>query len=269
MINPQPATPAAPVVGTITQPTCSVSTGSVVLSGLPASGWTLIRTPGGVINSGTGTSTTISDLSSGSYTYTVTSNAGCISASSLPVVINPQPATPAAPVVGTITQPTCSVSTGSVVLSGLPASGWTLIRTPGGVINSGTGSSTTISDLSSGSYTYTVTNLAGCISASSLPVVINPQPATPAAPVVGTITQPTCSVSTGSVVLSGLPASGWTLIRTPGGVINSGTGSSTTISGLASGNYTYTVTNSVGCTSTASNPVVINAQPVTPGAPEI
>ena len=39
--------PAPPSTGTITQPTCAVPTGSVVLNGLPASGtWTLTRNPG-------------------------------------------------------------------------------------------------------------------------------------------------------------------------------------------------------------------------------
>ena len=67
-----------------------------------------------------------------------------------------------------------------------------------------------------GTYTYTVTNAAGCISSPSGSIVINAQPATPAAPTVGTITQPTCSIATGSVVLNGLPATGtWTLTRTP------------------------------------------------------
>ena len=45
--------PTAPTVGTITQPTCAISTGSVVIRGLPASGtWTLTRTPGGTTTPG-------------------------------------------------------------------------------------------------------------------------------------------------------------------------------------------------------------------------
>ena len=80
----------------------------------------------------------------------------------------------------------------------------------------GTGTTTTISGLAPGTYTYTVTNAAGCTSVASANVVINAQPATPTAPVVGTITQPTCAVATGSVPLSGLPASGtWTLTQSP------------------------------------------------------
>ena len=44
------AIPSAPESGTITQPTCLVPTGSVVLTGLPANGtWTITRTPDGAI----------------------------------------------------------------------------------------------------------------------------------------------------------------------------------------------------------------------------
>ena len=88
---------------------------------------------------------------------------------------------------------------------------------------------------------------------------------TPTAPVVGAITQPTCTVATGSVVLSGLPAGNWTINR---GAIT-GTGATTTITGLATGTYSLTVTNAAGCMSPASANIAINAQPLTPSAPAI
>ena len=62
-----------------------------------------------------------------------------------------------------------------------------------------------------GTYAFTVTNAAGCTSSASANVVITAAPGSPAAPTVGTITQPTCAVVTGSVVLSGLPAGNWTI----------------------------------------------------------
>ena len=129
------AMPAAPVIGTITNLTCAVGTGSVVLNGLPSAGtWSLTRNPGAIITSGSGTSTTVSGLAAGTYNFSVTSAEGCVSAVSADAVVNPAPAAPSAPVVGTITQPTCAISTGSVVLSGLPATGtWILTRSPGSV----------------------------------------------------------------------------------------------------------------------------------------
>ncbi|MBS7787964.1 gliding motility-associated C-terminal domain-containing protein, partial [Flavobacterium sp. CYK-55] len=157
------------------------------------------------------------------------------------------------------TQPTCAVATGSVELTGLPTGTWTI--NPGNI--SGTGTSTTVSGLATGSYNFTVTNSEGCTSSASAEVVINAQPQTPSAPVAGTVTQPTCAVATGSVELTGLPTGTWTI--NPGNI--SGTGTSTTVSGLAAGSYNFTVTNSEGCTSSASAEVVINAQPQTPSEP--
>lgn len=269
------AAPTTPVIGTITQPTCSVSTGSVALSSLPSSGtWTVTASPGGATSTGTGTTTTFSGLSAGTtYTFTVTNSNGCTSSASANAVINAAPTTPTAPVIGTITQPTCSTSTGSVALSGLPASGtWTVTASPGGTTTTGTGTTTTFSGLTAGAtYTFTVTNASGCTSTASANAIINTAPTPATAPIVGTITQPTCSTSTGSVALSGLPASGtWTVTANPGGTTTTGTGTTTTFSGLTAGTtYTFTVTNSSGCTSVASGNAIINAAPTTPTAPVV
>jgi hypothetical protein len=77
---------------------------------------------------------------------------------------------------------------------------------------------------------------------------------------VATITQPDCITSTGSVTLSGLPASGtWTLTRSgTSSATTTGSGTSTIITGLAPGTYTYTVTLGT-CTSVPSADVVIQA----------
>jgi len=100
-----------------------------------------------------------------------------------------------------------------------------------------------------------------------VPVVATVNPL-PSAPTLGTITQPTCALSTGSVVLNGLPASGtWTLTRSgTSSATTTGTGTSTTISGLAAGNYTFTVSDGT-CTSVASGNVgIISASAVWNGA---
>ena len=117
-----------------------------------------------------------------------------------------------------------------------------------------------------GNYTVRVTNASGCFSVSSSPVNIPVPPATPAAPTVGTITQPSFSVLTGSVVLSGLPATGiWTLTRNDG-ITLQGSGTSRTVSGLQPGTYTFTVTSDAGCTSLPTANITINAPP---GAPNL
>jgi hypothetical protein len=175
-----------------------------------------------------------------------------------------KPTPPSTPTIGTITQPTCTLSTGSVALSGLPQTGtWTVTAT-GGSTKSGTGSTTSFTGLSAGTYTFTVTNSEGLTSSASSSAIINAQPASPSAPVVGTVTQPTTTVSTGSVALSGLPQTGtWTVTAT-GGSTKSGTGSTTTFTGLSAGTYTFTVTNANGCTSAATaSSTTINAAPTT------
>ena len=257
----QPSPPSAPIVGTITHPTCTLSTGSVALSGLPASGtWTVTTIPSGLTTTGTGLITTFSGLAADTYSFTVTNDLNCTSAASATTAtINIQPVTPAAPTVGTIIHPTCTTATGSVILTGLPSGNWTI--NPGGI--TGITTSKTISLLASGSYTFTVTNAVGCESIASANVIINAALIIPNPPTIGTITHPTCTTATGSVVLNDLPVGNWTI--NPGAI--TGNSTSTTITGLTQANYTFTVTNSDGCTSSASANVGINAQPGTPSAP--
>src|SRR5574343_1552910 len=267
-------TPTAPIVGTITQPTCSVSTGSVALSGLPSAGsWTLSASPGGFTQTGSGTTAGFTNLPAGNaYTFTVTNASGCVSPISSSATINSQPVTPTAPLIGTITQPTCLVSTGSVELSGLPSSGtWTLTSSLGGT-TTGTGTNYTWSGLTAGTtFTVTVTNASTCTSSNSTSIAINAIPTQPTPPIVGSITQPSCLTPTGSVSLSGLPATGtWQITASPGGQTITNTGTNANFSNLPAGTtYTFVVTDNAGCLSAASTNAVVNAQPTTPTAPTI
>ncbi len=265
--------PSSPIVGTITQPTCNIATGSVKLSGLPTPGtWTITAFPGGVTMTGVGdTATFVGLAANNTYSFTVKNSSGCTSGISTPVAsINSQPTTPAAPIIGIITQPTCSLATGSVALSGMPSSGtWTVTATPSNATTTGVGPTT--SCLFSGltdntTYTFKVTNSSGCTSLSSTNAPINPQPLTPTAPIISTITQPNCTSAIGSIALSGLPSSGsWIVTASPGGATITGLGSSGLFPALiANTNYTFTVTASSNCTSVASANTFINLQPTTP-----
>ncbi len=264
VINQQPPVPAPPVAGTITDPSCSSPGGSVELLGLPATGsWIVTRYPGEVTTPGTGTSTVITGLAPGTYTFNVTNAEGCTSDLSEIIIINTGQEIPPAPVPESVTQPSCNISTGSVLLTGLPSTGsWTLTRMPDGLTYSGTGTTTVITGMAEGTYTFTVTNADGCISLPSSLITIYSQPVTPAPPVPGNITQPTCDLPTGSVVISGLPdQDSWTLTRFPGSIAITSTGTSILIYGLYTGAYNFTVTNSSGCTSAVSADVIINPQP--------
>lgn len=271
IINAQPLTPSAPIIGLITQPTCAVTFGSVALSGLPSAGtWNLTTIPGGTIT-GTGTTTTISSLpAAASYTFTITNSSGCTSISSTSAVINAIPTEPSAPIVGIVAQPSCLTPTGSVALSGLPATAWTITASPGGLTQSGSGTTATFTGLpSNATYTFMVTNTATlCASVVSSNAIISLY--TPTPPIVGVITQPTCTISTGSVALSGLPSGSWTITPFPSGTPLISSGLNTTFSGLTAGStYTFIVTDGSGCLSSSSTSAIIAAQPITPSTPII
>lgn len=87
----------------------------------------------------------------------------------------------------------------------------------------------------------------------------------PSSPGTGTIIQPSCLIPTGSVTLTGLPTNEpWTITRIPGGTIFSGTGTTTTVTGLPSGKFNFLVTNSAGCASALSGDVNIVSIPSVP-----
>ncbi|MBK8883064.1 MAG: gliding motility-associated C-terminal domain-containing protein [Bacteroidales bacterium] len=260
--------PPPPVIENIIQTTCTSSTGDVELSGLPTyADWTVTTSPGGMTISGSGATAVIPHLTAGTYTFRVSVSSGCMSSPSAQAEINEQPGFPSPPLPGMITGPTCSITTGSVIMTGLPATGtWTLIRYPGTISTSGTGTSTTVTGLPPGTFNFTVSSTAGCVSGLSPDVIIPGRPPVPAPPVIGTIIQPTFEIPTGSVILNGLPGTGtWTIIQTPGDIGSTGSGTSFTVTGLEAGIYTFSVTNVSGCSSTESSEVAI----IIPERPEI
>jgi hypothetical protein len=202
-------------------------------------------------------------ISGSNYTLEIKSeNPGATSIASDPFTIYAGAPSPA---IGSVSQPTCTTSTGSVILNGLPSTGsWTITESPGGLTKTETGTSTTFTGLTPGTHTFNVTNANRCTSSASANVVINPPPTVPAAPSVGKITQPTCTSAKGSVSLSGLPSGNWTITESPGGLTKSGTGTSTTFTGLSTGTHKFTVTNETGCTSPASANVTIDTPPNPP-----
>jgi hypothetical protein len=245
VINAQPVTPAAPVVSVTLQPSCSVATGTIV-----------VNSPSGFSYSLDGvtyqTSATFGGVAAGTYTV-YAKNGSCVSTGSTAVTVNAQPATPAAPVVNVTVQPSCSVATGTIVVSSPSGFSYSL--------NGGTyQTSNTFSGVAAGTYTVSAKN-GSCVSALSNTVTVNAQPVTPAAPVVSVTLQPSCSVATGTIVVSSPAGLSYSLDG-----INYQT--STTFSALAAGTYTVSAKNGA-CVSTLSNSVTVNAQPAAPSAPAV
>ncbi|MFM9026886.1 MAG: PKD domain-containing protein [Bacteroidota bacterium] len=234
--NPPQLLPGAPV---IQQPSCSSpASGSISIS--PSGGtapYTYAWIPG--VSSGS----TASNLSAGNFSCVVTDANGC--SASVSVTLNvPTPLNSSA----SSTSVSCfggsdATATGTATAGTAPYSySWNTLPPQ---------TNSTATGLSAGTYICTVTDNAGCTSSSS--VTVN-QPT--AVSLTGNTTQPTClGVQTGSISVS--PAGGttpYTYSWQPS------VGTSAQISGLAAGNYSCTITDSRGCTASAS--FNINALPV-------
>jgi gliding motility-associated-like protein len=225
---------------TITQPTPLAVSSSITavscfggnngsITAIPAGGtpgYTYSWSPGGA------TTATNSGLSAGTYTVTVTDSKGCTVTASYAVT---QP-----PVLGmTMAQTNVSCSGGSNGTATATVSGGTTPYTyswsPSG------GSAATASGLAAGSYTVTVTDSKGCTITGTAVIT---QPAALAASVAST--NETCDYlnnGTASVTASGgTPA--YTYNWLPGGMITP------SVSSLAAGTYSVTVTDNKGCSIT-------------------
>ena len=200
-VNAQPTTPTTPTIDSIIQPTCTVSTGSVQLSNLPAGQWTinLVNISDNTTStiSGNTTSTIINNLAAGNYSFNVTNSDGCTSSNAASITIDSVLSAPLAPTV-TITQPTCTVSTGSFIITAPDTS--LLYSLDGG----------SFSAYPVGGYTGIVTGthsliakdslaLGGCLSPFTY-ITVDAQPLSPAVPTLS-ITQPTCTKATGEIVV--------------------------------------------------------------------
>ncbi|WP_456315061.1 DUF7507 domain-containing protein [Pseudomonas shirazensis] len=259
------------------QPTASTCIGTAVTytteSGMTNYVWTFPGTAGTnyVIDAGGTTASntvTLRYLTAGSKTVAVnyTNANGCTATaatSSSAITVNALPAP-------TFTaQPTASTCIGTAVTytteSGMTNYVWTFPGTAGTnytIVSGGTTASNTVTlrYLTAGSKTVTVnyTNANGCTATaatSSSAITVNPLPSTPTV----STTNVSCT-ATGSVTLGNLPASGtWTLERSPGLITTTGTGTTTTITGLAVGTYTFRVSNGT-CSSAVSADAVITDQ---------
>lgn len=185
---------------------------------------------------------------SGTYTVTVTNN-DCIVVLSIGVTVHPLP-------VATLSGATSVCSGGTISLTapaGATSYQWS---GPNGFIsNTGNTNSLTRTNATTtmgGLYKVTVTNAGGCTATASRSVSVN-------APTTATVTGATSICSNANVVLT----------ATTAGVAYEWTGPSGFTAGTATintpavaGQYKVTVTNALGCISTASKTVTVNAVPL-------
>ena len=249
-INDQPVAATTPATGTITQPNCTVSTGSVLLQDLPAGNW--IINPGNF--SGNASFFTVNSLAAGMYNFTVTNAAGCSSFPTDNIVINAVQGAPVAPLIS-VTQPSCTVATGGIQISS--ATVGLTFSLDGGVYEAYP--STAFTSLAAGNHSLLAKNTSGCLS----PVtnfIINSQPGAPMAPTVN-IQQPTCAIATGIIKVTSS-----TLNTTFS--LNSGPFANYPAGGfiVPPGSHSIAAQNSNGCIPSVTTNIIIDAQPLSPTA---
>ncbi len=257
--NPSFVKVTVPAVGTVTHPTCATATGSVAISGLPSGG--TLKWTGAASGSTTysGTSTSVSGLVAGNYTFTVDDASGFSSCATGTVTINAQPVNTATP---TVTSPIC---VGATSVSGtVTAANGTTITVYSGVTSLGTTTVTSnawtktgLAALTAGESITARAQTSGlCLSATSNAVVV----ATTATP---TVTSPIC---VGATTVSGTSSAvNGTTITVFSGATNLGTTtvtagawSKTGLAALAAGaSITATAQTTGQCASAASTAVVV------------
>ncbi|MDF1694812.1 MAG: Ig-like domain-containing protein [Saprospiraceae bacterium] len=220
-------------------PTAAASNNGPITCNLP--NVTLTALPAGMSYawSGGGTAQTKSVNTTGIYTVTVTDSNGCTSTASTTVTDDLTP-----PVADAgLDEAICEGESANLLASGGISYAWS---------NGSNTASQTVSPLSTTTYTVTVTAANGCTDVDSVIITVHPLPAA-AASNNGPIT---CNLP--NVTLTALPAGmsyAW-----------SGGGMAQTKSVNTTGVYTVTVTDSNGCTSTASTTVTDDLTPPVPDA---
>lgn len=236
---------APPVVNNL-QPACAGGTGSAIATGQGVAPWNYVwrNNSGTVLQSANNVngSNTLSNLAPGTYSVTVTDDAGCTSTTNF-TISNPVPIA----LTGAVTNLSCSgVNNGSILVSPSGGTGpYTYVWSPNvGVTSNPTG-------LAAGTYTVTVTDASGCTSSQTFSV-------TQAPAVTASIAPTAVSCFNGTNGSATVTASGGTGPYTYSWSPTGGVGA--TANGLIPGSYSVTVTDSRGCTIVVSTTITQPSQ---------
>ncbi len=231
-------------------PTANPGSGAANCSGTGAQlsgsgGTTYLWTPNTGLNSPNISNPLATPAATADYTLTVTDANGCVSPPSAPITVTvfSQPAAPTITASGPLTF--CQGGSVDLSVSGGVSYLWS---------NGATGATTTIT--ASGTYTVTLTDANGCTSPASAAVVVNVTPG-PTAPTI-TPNGPLVFCQGGSVQLSSSASASY---EWSNGTLTQ------TANIAASGSYTVTIADALGCESTSA-PITVTVNPL-PASPVI
>ena len=229
--------------GTQVNVSCNGATnGSAIVAVTGGTGaYTYVWAPSG------GTAATATGLAAGTYTVTVTDANGCVDTQAFTITQPTQ-------LTATMTQTNVSCNGGTNGTASVTPSGGTM---PYSYSWSGSTASS-VSNLSAGTYTVTITDANGC---SIVRIFEITQPA----PLAATTTQTNVSCNAGNNGTATVNVTGGTMAYTYEWAPSGGTAA--TANGLAAGTYTVTVTDANGCSATQSvtitqpEAIIIDVQP--------
>ncbi|MDD3876449.1 MAG: choice-of-anchor L domain-containing protein [Bacteroidales bacterium] len=192
--------------------------------------------------------TNASTASSGTYTVTVTNAQGCTGIATTNATVNSNPS----PTIGS-NSPVCQGNT--LNLTSGTASAWSWTGPNGFTSTSQNPIINNITSLASGSYTLTVTNSQGCSGTVTTNVIVNALPL-----VIAGSNSPVCIGNNLSLSVNTGVSWNW---AGPGGFNSTSQNPSiNSVTPVAGGTYTVTVTNNQGCSTSSSTIVSLNSNPV-------
>src|SRR5665648_73950 len=235
IINVVPTVPATPTASVTVQPTCAVPTGTIVISA-PTGSTLEYQLDGGVFQ----TIATFTGVTIGNHTVKarLAASPTCISSASSTLTVKAVPSAPTTPTASGTVQPTCAVTSGTIVISA-PTGAQYEYQLDGGTYQA----SVTFTDVSVGNHTVKarLTTSQTCISSASSTLTVNAVPANPTAIISGNATF--CEATSTDLTVSLTGTSPWSITYSDGS-------NSTTVNGINTNPYTITVSPTVTTTYT-------------------
>ena len=227
------------ITATVTQPSCNGSNGSISIIPSPSGTYNYTWTPS------SSTTSSASNLASGTYSVSITSAGGCQKDTTITLNSGNGPTS----VITTPVNASCGQTNGSVSIGNVT----------GGIApyqynfnGQGLSSTTSYSSLAAGNYTLVVQDNNGC--SYSAPNIIISNTNAPTS-IVTTPVNASCGQTNGSVSLGNVTGGSAPYQYNFNG---QGLSSATSYSNLGAGNYTLVVQDNNGCTYTAANIIVSN-----------
>ena len=227
-VNPLPTVSASASPAAI----CNGATSVLTASGANTYNWSH--------SLGSGSSKTVSPTGTTTYTVTGITSEGCSGTATVSVTVNPLPTVTATASPNSVCLGNSSILTANSNITG------TTFEWSGTL---GTGSTKTITPISTTTYSVTGTTLFGCSSSTSITITVNALPNTS----ITTSDETICNGESSILTASGADFYSWSH--------NLGTGLSQTVSPTSTTTYTVTGSYANGCSSTASIQITVNPIP--------